>query len=190
MTEARRKLLLAALVLIVPIAVVGWATTVARAQAPATEDPWQPVRFMTGRWEGTSEGQPGRGKVTRTYEFVLNGRYLHERNTSVYPPPAPGQEGETHEHWTLLSYDKARRALVMRQFHQEGFVNQYVMAPRADPAAEVVFESEGFENLPSGWRARERYRVVSPDEFEETFELAGPGKPFEVYSRSRLRRAS
>ena len=189
MTEARRELLLAALVLIVPIALVGWATKVARAQGPAAEDPWQPVRFLAGRWEGTSAGQPGSGTVTRTYEFVLNGRYLHERNTSVYPQE-PGKAVETHEHWTLLSYDKGRRALVMRQFHQEGFVNQYVMTPRTDAGAEVVFESEGFENLPSGWRARERYRVVSADEFEETFELAAPGKPFEVYSRSRLRRAS
>jgi hypothetical protein len=71
MTETRRELLLAALVLVVPIALVSWATRVARAQASAAEDPWHPV-----------------------------------------------------------------------------------------------------------------------DEFEETFELAGPGKPFEVYSRSRLRRAS
>lgn len=36
--------------------------------------------------------------------------------------------------------------------------------------------------------ARETYTVVGPDEFEEVFEIAGPGKPFEVYSRARLKR--
>jgi hypothetical protein len=46
MTETRRELLLAALVLVVPIALVSWATRVARAQASAAEDPWQPVRFV------------------------------------------------------------------------------------------------------------------------------------------------
>jgi hypothetical protein len=44
------------------------------------------------------------------------------------------------------------------------------------------------ENTPSGWRARERYVVPGPDEFEEIFELAQAGKPFDVYSRTRLKR--
>ena len=30
--------------------------------------------------------------------------------------------------------------------------------------------------------------MYSPDEFEEIFELAESGKPFEVYSRSRFKR--
>jgi hypothetical protein len=39
-----------------------------------------------------------------------------------------------------------------------------------------------------GLRARETFVVLGPDEFEEVFELAGPGKPFELYSRARLKR--
>lgn len=31
-------------------------------------------------------------------------------------------------------------------------------------------------------------KIVSNDEFTETFELAGPGKEFEVYTENRLRR--
>jgi hypothetical protein len=30
--------------------------------------------------------------------------------------------------------------------------------------------------------------VISPDEFVETFELAAPGKQFQVYSRNHFRR--
>jgi hypothetical protein len=44
------------------------------------------------------------------------------------------------------------------------------------------------ENTPAGWRARESYTVIGPDEFEETFELAQAGKPFEIYSRTTLKR--
>jgi len=40
-----------------------------------------------------------------------------------------------------------------------------------------VFTSEAIENIPAGWRARETYVVTGPDEFEEVFELAEPGKP-------------
>jgi hypothetical protein len=89
----------------------------------------------------------------------------------------------------MFSYDRARNTLVMRQFHQEGFVNQYAM--RASTAADVglLFESEGSENLPAGWKAREKYTVVSENEFVETFTLAAPGKDFEVYSQTRFKRA-
>lgn len=39
-----------------------------------------------------------------------------------------------------------------------------------------------------GWHAQETYVVHGPDEFEEVFELAQSAKPFEVYSRARLKR--
>jgi hypothetical protein len=52
-----------------------------------------------------------------------------------------------------------------------------------------VFESEALENIPAGWKARETYAVVSPDEFVETFELASsPEGAYEVYSKNRFKR--
>jgi len=159
------------------------------AQTPVpslSPDPWSAVRFMVGAWQGESDGQPGQGTVTRTYRFVLGDKFLHEENVSTYPPQPKNAKGEVHRHWSLFSYDRRRGALVLRQFHQEGFVNQYLMA--SDPAGAIVFESEAFENVPAGWKARESYQVVSPDEFVETFELAQTGAAYEVYSRTRLRR--
>jgi hypothetical protein len=52
----------------------------------------------------------------------------------------------------------------------------------------IVFTSEGIENIPAGWRARETYKIIGPDEFTETFELAAPAKNFETYSEGRLTR--
>lgn len=51
----------------------------------------------------------------------------------------------------------------------------------------IVFESEALENVPRGFKARETYEIVSPDEFVETFEIASTGA-YEVYSRSRFKR--
>jgi len=76
---------------------------------------------------------------------------------------------------------------VYRQFHSEGFVNQYVTDPPSKPGV-IVFTSEAIENIPPGWRARETYTVLASGEVEEVFELAAPGKDFELYSRTRLRR--
>lgn len=50
-----------------------------------------------------------------------------------------------------------------------------------------IFTSESIENIPAGYRAKETYLVHGPDEIEEIFELAA-GKPFEVYSRTRLKK--
>ena len=111
----------------------------APAQAPPS--PWSAVQFMVGEWAGESDGQPGKGTVKRTYRFVLGDKFLHEQNVSPYPPQPKNEKGEVHEHWSFFSYDRARRALVLRQFHQEGFVNQCVMAT-GSTAGTVVFESE------------------------------------------------
>jgi hypothetical protein len=154
----------------------------------AKPDPWQPVRFLVGEWQGTAEGQAGTGTVRRTYAFVLDDRYLHERNVSTYPPQAANRAGEVHEHWSFLSHDRRRGTLVLRQFHQEGFVNQYVLRKDLGGRDTLVFESEDFENFDPRWRARETYEIRSPDEFVETFELGEPGKPLQVYSRNHFRR--
>jgi hypothetical protein len=96
-------------------------------------------------------------------------------------------KGEIHEDEGFISFDRARKRLVFRQFHVEGFVNQYVEDADTSPSR-VMFTTETIENIPPGWRARETYVVHGPNEFEEVFELAESGKPFDLYSRARLRR--
>jgi hypothetical protein len=86
-----------------------------------------------------------------------------------------------------LSYDTARKTIIYRQFHIEGFVNHYAMEPIRDRKT-LVFVSEAIENIAPGWRGRETYHILGSDEFEEVFELAAPGKGFELYSKSHLHR--
>jgi hypothetical protein len=155
----------------------------------AQADPLQPLAFLIGRWEGSSDGQPGVGTLQREYTRVLNSRFIREQNRSVYPPQDKNPKGETHEHFGVFSFDKSRGRAVLRQFHVEGFVNQYVAETAAVVGGKISFTSEAIENITTGWRARETYTVLGPDEFEEVFELAEPGKPFEKYSRAHLKRA-
>jgi hypothetical protein len=77
---------------------------------------------------------------------------------------------------------------VLRQFHVEGFVNQYVHESTSEDGKTILFVTEAIENIPPGWRARETYILSGPDELVERFELAEPGKDFELYSETRLRR--
>jgi hypothetical protein len=159
----------------------------AASQTEPKVDVWQPLKYFVGSWSGTSQGQPGTGTYSRTYALALNGRFLNVTNKSTYPPQEKNPKGEVHEDWGMFSYDKARRRFVLRQFHVEGFVNQYAAESTDDPTT-LRFVSESIENIPAGFRARETYRIVGPDEFIETFELAEPGKDFAVYSEARLKR--
>jgi hypothetical protein len=88
----------------------------------------------------------------------------------------------------VLSYDKARAKVIFRQFHGEGFVNQYVVEQIAPDGQTIVLITEQIENIAAGWRARETYQIVGPDEFREVFELAGPGQDFAPYSENHLHR--
>jgi hypothetical protein len=160
----------------------------AAPQTPPETDVWEPLRFFVGRWEGVSQGQPGEGTVTREYEFVLKGRFLEGRNQSTYRPQQKNPRGEVHEDWSMFSYDKSRKAFVLRQFHLEGFVNQYVAEGVSPGSKTFSFVSESIENIPPGFRARETYELLNADEFIETFDLAEPGQEFELYSRTRFKR--
>jgi hypothetical protein len=154
----------------------------------AENDPFAPIRTFEGRWRGEGEGQPGKSSNERTYEFVMGGRFLHVRNASIYPKQDKNPKGEKHEDWGMYSFDKRRKKLVLRQFHIEGFVNQYVLDRVSNEGKEIVFVTEAIENIPPGFRARETYKLNDHDSLEETFEIAEPGKEFEIYCVNKLKR--
>lgn len=159
----------------------------ASAQQSPPPESLGPVAALVGRWSGTSEGQPGNGTVERDYELALGSRFIRVRNRSTYPPQEKNPKGEKHEDEGFFSFDRARKRIVLRQFHVEGFVNTYVQDADARPGT-LQFTTEGIENIPAGYRGRETYVLHGPDEIEEVFELAEPGKPFVRYSRTKLKR--
>lgn len=155
------------------------------AQQP---DPLAPLRPFEGHWESAASGVPGKGAGKREYRFEMNGRFLAARNRAVYEPKSPGAKPEIHEDFGMFSYDRSLKKIVLRQFHVEGFVNEYHLSSISDDGKSFEFTTVRIENIPPGWRAREAYRIVSATEIVETFSLAPPGKDFETYSETRLHR--
>ena len=171
--------------LLASLCVAAVATASASQQPPA---PLAMLDRLIGRWQGPQEGQPGKGSVEREYARMLGSRFIETRNRSVYPAQEKNPKGEEHEDRGVFSFDRARQRVIFRQFHVEGFVVHYVMEPVTKPGT-LIFVSEAIENIPSGFRARETYTLIGPDEFEEVFELAEPGKDFALYSRATLKLA-
>lgn len=151
-------------------------------------DVWEPMKRFLGDWKGDGVGTPGVGNYERSYKFVLNAKYIEIRNKATYRPQPKNPKGEVHEDVGYISYDKIRKKFILRQFHIEGFVNQFVLESISSDSKRIVFLSESIENIPIGWRARETYQITNEKELMEIFELAAPNRDFEVYSKVILKK--
>jgi hypothetical protein len=156
------------------------------SQTSRRDSIWFPLKSFIGVWKGDGVSESGNGKYERSYQWIYNKTFIAINNKSAYPPSANNPKGEVHEDLGYFSYDKARKTFVLRQFHIEGFVNQYVLDSISPDRKFMTFRTEAIENIPKGWQAKETYRILNENSFEETFELAAPGKAFEVYSKVTL----
>lgn len=175
---------------IVGLALAGVAAGCATAEpaasvntAPSLDTRLMPLERFVGSWRGTAQGEPGTGTVERTYTPILAGKFIEERNTSSYA------SGEIHHHIAYWSFDRRRARFVLRQFHEESFVNQFVATTSDFVDGRLVADSETIENIPPGFRARETYVFTSGDAFEEIFEIAEPNADYQLYSHNRFTRA-
>lgn len=171
------------------IGLVAGSTACASAQSVAIVDPpppldqrLAPISRFVGHWRGAVTGEPGSGSVERSYAPILAGKFIEERNQSRYV------SGEVHHHIAFWSFDRRRSRFVLRQFHVESFVNQFVATTADFTEGRLLVESESIENIPPGFRARETYVFNDADSFEEIFEIAEPGGAFSLYSHNRFQR--
>lgn len=170
------------------IAVVIFLPSILFAQTAKQDSIWRPFKFFVGSWEGNGVMDGVNGKYERTYKSIFNGKFIEVRNKSTYSPTENNPKGEVHEDIGYISYDKRRKTFVLRQFHIEGFVNEYKLDSIFNEGKSISFTTESIENIPSGWKAKESYQLVNENEFVESFELAEPNKPFEVYSKVVMKR--
>jgi len=156
--------------------------------AAAQSDPWAPIRIFEGKWQGTVTGKPGTQFSRREYRFELDGKFLSQHDDSVYEAKSPDGRQRTRVDFGFFSYDKIAQKLVWRQFHSEGFVNEYTLESVSAEGRSFDFVTRYIENQPPGFRAKKSYRIISPDEIEETFSLAPPGADFSVFTVAHLKR--
>lgn len=160
----------------------------ARAEEEAPEIPWGPLNALVGSWIGHETGKAGIGKGARTYRMILDDRYVFAENLSRFEPQEKNPQGETHRDWAIFSYDRGRERLVLREFHSESFVIEYVQEGEIDSRGQLVFVSERVENAPAGTRARYTLAPTEDGGFRERFELAFPGRELETFLENRWRR--
>ncbi len=147
-------------------------------------DPWKPFRLLEGTWEGAIDGRLGQGTGVRRYEFIFDGLYLLSRHASVRLPQEKSPRGDFHREMSIYSFDGERDIIVLRQFVVEGSVLRYTCEVEPD---RFVCTTENVESG-TGMRARLAVQISNRYQFDETFELASPGKELEVYFTNRWTR--
>jgi len=75
------------------------------AQLSKQDRVWLPLMLFFGKWTGESEGQPGKRKYDRSYEFVINKKFDEVKNKSTSPLTANNPKREMHEDHGFISYD-------------------------------------------------------------------------------------
>ena len=148
---------------------------------------WVAFEFFAGAWVGEESATFGEGRGERTYELVLQDAYLLSRNRSVFPPHEGLPEGDVHDDWTLLSFDRDRDTYVLRQFNSEGYVNTFVLDAVSSPPEHMIFVLEESENA-RGTAATLTLTRTDADVFEEVFDLTLPGATESITIRSRWTR--
>ena len=159
----------------------------ASGQQPDSPDRWSAFEFFIGAWTGEETATFGDGSGERTYELVLQDRYLLGRNRSVFPPQDGLPDGDDHEDWTVFSYDNDRDTYVLRQFNSEGFVNTFYLDDPSTLRERLVFVLEASENAP-GTRATLTIDRIDDRTFEEVFDLTMPGAASGITIRGRWTR--
>lgn len=154
------------------------------AQSEKEKEVWQPLQFLEGRWEGHGLGSV----VTQDYRFILNKKFLQMKVKAVFEPSEKRPEGEIHEDMGLFSYDQARKKFVLRGFYVEGFVNTYILDNISADEKTLTFLTEHIENAPPGTKAKLIYKVINPDELEQSFHVAWPDREFSCFALNRLKR--
>ena len=161
----------------------------AGGQQAGAPDRWNAFEFFAGAWTGKEWATFGEGRGERTYELVLQDRYLLSRNRSVFPPQDGLPDGDVHEDWTVVSYDDDRDTYVLRQFNSEGFVNTFVLDDASTPPERMVFVLEASENA-RGTRATLTLTRMDARTFEEVFDLTLPGATDAITIRGRWTRTA
>ena len=146
------------------------------AQNTKRDSLWMLLKPFVGTWKGQGEGQPGKGKYERSYQFILNKRFIEISNKSTYPPSTQHPNGEVHEDIGYFSYDNSRKA----------FMVQYKLDSITADKKILVFVSEAIENIPAGFKTKETYRIINENEIEETFEISELGKEYSIYTIVKL----
>jgi len=139
--------------------------------APAG-DPFAPVRFLVGEWQGEGAGLPGQSSGAAFFRPELEGKVLVRRS---YADTAATKDRPASHHEDLLTVYSEGGQLKAHYLDNEGHVLRYLLA---EVPGGVVFTSEAAP----GPRFRLSYLRKAEGLVTVRFEIAPPNQPEAFYT--------
>lgn len=150
---------------------------------------FQQLDFLLGDWSGRGSGFGNDSSTVNSFfKPVLKGKYIEFENESWFEPTSNNPEGEHHIDRGFISFDKERDAIVIRQFHVEGYIIRYILADSLSNDTMLVFESESIENFVPGGKARWTIKKTSDTRIETIFDVAFPNSEYSCMGVNKLQK--
>ena len=118
----------------------------------------------------------------------MKGKYLQMKTKAVFTHQDSNLSGEVHEDLGFFSYDQARKKIILRQLHIEGYVNTYILEKIPQIGEAFVFVSEHLENAPPSMKAKEVFKLTDENTMEQSFYLSMSEDNFQCYSVNTMLR--
>lgn len=151
-----------------------FAMALLMAAACRADDPWKPLEFLVGEWNGEGGGGPGQGGGGFSFAFDLNKQVLVRKNYAEYPAQN-GRGAFRHDDLMIVYVDEATKKPKAIYFDTEGHTIRYAVA---QAGSGVVFESEPGE---PGAHYRLTMTPSGTDRVKGKFEIKAPGEEYKTY---------
>ncbi len=143
---------------------------------------------LIGEWSGSGQGfSGGVSQIESSFQPALDNKYFEVRNQSRFQPSEKHPEGEFHQDWGMISYEKSRQKYIFRQFHNEGYVIQYILDDSLSNSTSLVFISEVIDNFVPGGRARYTINLIGENQIETLFDVSF-GQEYSCFGKNSLRK--
>ncbi|MFV0590064.1 MAG: hypothetical protein ACK5M7_01650 [Draconibacterium sp.] len=153
------------------------------------QNPLQRFERLSGSWQGTGEGfGNSKSNITAEYNWLMDKQYIEMKHHSEFAPTAQNPKGEIHDDFGVVSFNKDRGIVIFRQYHSEGFFNEYVLNESESNDSTLIFETERIENFVPGGRARFTIKFIADNEIETVFEVGFPGKELVCFGTNRMKK--
>ena len=147
---------------------------------------FSPLDWLQGQWTGKTLSSSPAGEVQLSVSSDLQKHFLIFRGavSLAATPTVPA----TKESWMgVLSPASAGAGFILRVFSSTGFISRYRLTVEG---AEVHLNPEGGDFPPPGWLFRRTWARTGASEFNETVQVAPPGKAFFDYYSAKFARVA
>ena len=151
------------------------------------QNPLERFENLIGSWEGKGTGfGNSKSEISAEYSWLMNKQFIELKHHSEFEPTEQNSEGEIHDDFGIVSYDKARKVVVFRQYHNEGFFNEYILNDSISTSTKLVFETERIENFVPGGRAQFTINILGDKEIQTVFDVGFPGREMACFGTNNL----